>query len=404
MTASPLPHEIEECPKTLDWRSLLPVFLIVSIYAAGMAAVLPVLPFYVREMGGSPLALGVVVATEAFCQFASAPLLGQLSDRFGRKRILLASQIIGAISLLLLVNAASVVFIVLARAIFGLTAGNLSAAMAYIADRSNVASRRQAIGILTGSVGLGGIIGAGLSGILSDTSLNAPIYTALGLTLVAFAVTFFALEEHSTVPLAEAEGQAETVPFRAMLNSTVIRVLIVVMLCHFLAYGMYVSQMPVFLAETFVWDGHAFTAKELSYLIMADGAINILVQLFLLGWLGRHFTERTLIQLIFALAVIGFVTAGLATTISTLLLAMACVSTGDALAKPTYLAALSVHVSAQRQGVVLGGAQSLVAIADIASPLLSGFILSHALYGVWIGVAVAIAMTGAVIAAARLPR
>lgn len=402
MTADPVPLDMEGAWETLDWRSLLPVFVIVSIYAAGMAAVLPVLPFHVREAGGSPLALGVVIATEAFCQFASAPFLGQLSDRFGRKRILLASQLIGAISLVLLASAGSVAFIVLARAIFGLTAGNLSAAMAYVADRSSAASRRQVIGILTGSVGLGGIVGAGISGLLSDTSLATPIYTALALTLVAAAVTFLGMDDRRTAPLAEAAAEGEKVPLRAILDSAVIRILIVVMLCHFFAYGLYVSQMPVFLAETFVWNGHAFTAKELSYLIMADGAINILVQLFLLGWLGAFLTERNLILLIFLLACGGFVIAANAGTIPVLALAVLCISTGDALAKPTYLAALSVHVSSPRQGIVMGGAQSLVAAADVVSPVFGGLILSHALYDVWIGAAVAIALAGAVIALARL--
>ncbi|WP_134725245.1 MFS transporter [Paracoccus luteus] len=402
MTADPVPLDMEGVGETLDWRSLLPVFVVVSIYAAGMAAVLPVLPFHVREAGGSPLALGVVIATEAFCQFASAPFLGQLSDRFGRKRILLASQLIGAISLVLLASAGSVAFIVLARAIFGLTAGNLSAAMAYVADRSSAASRRQAIGILTGSVGLGGIVGAGISGLLSDTSLTTPIYTALALTLVAAAVTFLVMDDRRTARLAEAAVEGEKVSLRAILDSAAVRILIVVMLCHFFAYGLYVSQMPVFLAETFVWNGHAFTAKELSYLIMADGAINILVQLFLLGWLGAFMTERNLILLIFLLACSGFVIAANAGTIPVLALAVLCISTGDALAKPTYLAALSVHVSSARQGIVIGGAQSLVAAADVVSPVFGGLILSHALYDAWIGAAVAIALAGAVIALARL--
>ena len=144
--------------------------------------------------------------------------------------------------------------------------------------------------------------------------------------------------------------------------------------------------------------------KELSYLIMTDGAVNVFAQLFLLGWLGKHLTERNLILLIFFLMSVGFLTAGLATTIPVLVLAVLFVSTGDALAKPTYLAALSIHVPSERQGVVLGAAQSLVAVMDIIAPVLGGFILGYSLYSVWIGLALTVAITGAVIAAARLPR
>lgn len=385
-----------------DWRFILPVFLIVSMYAAGMAAVMPVLPFYVREMGGSPLVLGIVIAAEALSQFTSAPVLGQLSDRYGRKRILLASQAVAAVSLLLLASAPSIFVVLLARVLFGMTAGNLSAAIAYVADHSDAKHRRQAIGILAAGVGLGAIIGAGLSGLLSDTSLTAPIYAALVLTLLAVVVTLFWLKGGQAASGVDARPSGRKLSFRVILGSPLIRVLIIVMLCHCFAYGLYMSQVPVFLAETFIWNGHAFGPKQLSYIMMADGVINVLVQLFLLGWLGKYFSERNLILAIFALLGTGMLTAGAATTIPVLVFAILCVSTGDALAKPTYLAALSVHVPPQRQGAVMGAAQALMAATDIVSPVLGGFILGYALYGVWIGVAVAVVLAGATLTIAKL--
>lgn len=162
----------------LNKRRILPVFLLVGLYAASTAAVMSVLPFYIREMGGSPLIIGIIIATEAFSQFCAAPLIGHLSDRVGRKRILIVTLAIAAISLLLLANAQCILFILLARTLFGISAGNLSAAAAYIADCTHVRNRRQAIGILTGCIGLGGIVGAGVSGWLSRISLSAPIYAA----------------------------------------------------------------------------------------------------------------------------------------------------------------------------------------------------------------------------------
>jgi len=398
-----LPEEALSGAKTLDWRLILPVFVAVSMYAAGMAAVMPVLPFYVREMGGSPLVVGMVIAAEALSQFVSAPVLGQLSDRFGRKRILLASQAVAAVSLLLLAGAPTIFVILLARALFGMTAGNLSAAAAYVADHSDARNRRQAFGILTGGVGVGGMVGAGLSGLFSDMSLTVPIYAGVALMLFSMVVTYCWMDSGQTIARLEAQTDHEKMSFRVILESPVIRILLIVMLCHFFAYGMYTSQMPVFLADTFVWNGHAFGHRELSYIMMADGAINVLVQLFLLGWLGKYFTERTLIVVIFALAGAGFLTAGLATTIPFLVIAIVFVSVGDALAKPTYLAAMSVHVPARRQGVVFGASQALLALMDVVSPVLGGFILGYALYGVWIGIAVAVALVGTVLTITRLP-
>ncbi|WP_172686475.1 MFS transporter [Paracoccus kondratievae] len=399
MTMETLPDR-PAASKTLGWRQILPVVVIVCVYAAGTAAVLPVLPFHIREMGGSPLILGIIIASEALGQFASAPLFGQLSDRLGRKSVLLLCQSIAALSLLLLALAPNLVIILIARAMFGFTVGNISVTAAYIADHSSPDNRRQAMGIMMGAAGLGGIIGAGLSGLLSEISLNAPILASFVLVLFALLVTSLTLENDR--PAERETGERPS--FKAILAAPAIRLVVMVMLFHFFAYGMYMSQMPVFLGDTFIWDGHAFTAKELSYLIMADGAVNIFAQLVLMGWLSKYLTERQLILVLFALLAIGFVTAGLASSIPVLLLAVFLISTGDALAKPTYMAALSNRVPTNRQGIVLGAAQSLVALADITSPVIGGFILGFALYGIWIGVAIATAMIGAVIVASRFPR
>ncbi|MBZ9855856.1 MFS transporter [Mesorhizobium sp. CA13] len=391
-------------PDRLDWRLMLPLFAVVTLYAAGIGAVLPVLPFYLREMGASPFVFGLVLSTEALSQSAASPLLGQLSDRFGRKRVLLASQMVAVVSLLLLAQAQSILTVLLARFLFGFTAGNFSAAAAYAADNSSAMTRRQAIGVVNAGLGLGGTIGAGFSSILSEISLTTPIYMALALSASGVVVTTFGLNGGKVMGQGADGADREKISLRAVTSSPVIRVLMVVMLCHFLAYGMYTSQLPIFLADRFVWNGHALGPREFSYIIAADGVINILVQLFLLRWLGRFFSERRLIILIFALICTGFVSAGMASTIPVLAFAVLCISTGDALAKPTYLAALSVHVSSERQGVAIGTGQALVAVTDIASPVLAGFILGLGLYEAWSGVVVAIAIVGAIIAATRLPR
>ncbi|WP_431141121.1 MFS transporter [Sinorhizobium meliloti] len=309
--AHPLPEKNAGGSNGLDWRLLLPVFVITGLYAAGIGAVLPVLPFHLREMGANPFVFGIVLATEALSQFAAAPLLGQLSDRFGRRNVLLASQALAVTSLLLLALAQNILIVLLARFLFGPTAGNFSAAAAYAADNSSPTARRRAIGIVSAGGGLGAIVGAVLSSILSDVSLTAPIYLALGMSAIGIAVTFFGMKDGPAAGSRVIETDREQHSLRAIGSSPVIRVLAAVMLCHFLAYGMYTSQLPMFLGERFTWNGHAFGTRELSYLIAADGMINIFVQLLLLRWLDRFFSERGMIVLIFALVGYGFSLCGI---------------------------------------------------------------------------------------------
>ena len=279
----------DAAPERLDWRLMLPVFLVVSLYAASAASTLPILPFYIQEMGGTPLILGIVMGTEALTHLVAAPLIGQLPDRLGRKRILLATQATAFVSLLLLGLAQAVIPVLLARMLFGFTGGTFAAAAAYAADHSSPANRRQAIGTLHAGVGLGGIVGAGISGYLSDISLTAPIYAAMVLSAVSFTVT--ALWLKGSPAASQTPDPSREVSFRSIVGSPLIRVLVVVLLCYFFAYGMYSSQLANYLQASFVTPENPFGPRELGYVLAADGAINILVQLFLLRWLGRFFTS-----------------------------------------------------------------------------------------------------------------
>jgi MFS family permease len=396
-----------EAQTKLEWRLMLPVFIVVSLDAASAGAVLPALPFYLRDMGATPLVLGFVLGAEALSQFVAAPVLGQLSDRFGRRKVLLASQAGALVSLSLLALANAVAFVLLARVLLGLTAANFAAAAAYAADNSVPVNRRQAIGVLSAGLGLGGIVGPGLSGYLVDISLTAPIWLALTLSATSILVTSLWVKGVHAPGHRAGSVQDDTVrdrtSFRSLLALPVIRVIVIVLLCHCFSFGLFTSQLAVFLGDTFTWNGHAFGARELSYILTANGIINFVVQLFLLKWLGGRFSERSLIILIFGTLSVGYVAAGLGTSIATLSFAILCISTGEALARPTFIAALSVHVPQQRQGVAMGAMQSLVAVTDIITPVIAGAVLGQALYGVWIGAVVTTALAGAVIARSRLP-
>lgn len=408
MNAGPSDAHDNHAGPALDWKMIWPAFLVVMLYAGSAASTLPILPFYLKEMGGSPLTLGLILGIEALIQFFATPLLGGLSDRCGRKNVLLATQVIALTSMGLLSLADSVTMVIIARTLFGFTGATFAAAAAYIADHSAHSDRRQAIGLLSASLGFGGLIGASLSAYLSASSLVAPICGAVIMLAVGIVITATAIRSNVRCAGAAEEGIRFEEPrakssLRAIIAAPAIRSLVLVLIIYCFAYGMYSSQIAHYLHASLALSGKDFGPRELSFIVAADEVINIIVQIFALKWLGRYFSERQLILLICTIVATGFLVIGMATSLAILCAAILFVSFGDAMARPTFLTALSVRTPQQRQGVIIGTTQSLIAGMDVVSPVVAGLLVTEALFLIWSGAIVACVLLAGIFAWAFLP-
>ena len=153
---------------------LVPIFLIVSVDVLGLTIILPLLPFYAEKFGASPAVAGLLISTYAFCQLIAGPILGRMSDRMGRRPLLLVSQLGTFIGFLILAYANALWIIFLSRVIDGLTAGNLSLAQAYISDVTKPEERAKSFALIGIAFGMGFLIGPGISGYLSQYSYQYP--------------------------------------------------------------------------------------------------------------------------------------------------------------------------------------------------------------------------------------
>src|SRR5437773_8425418 len=176
---------------TLVSRPLLIIFLTIFVNLVGFGIIIPLLPFYAGTFGASPLTIGLLFAVFSLCQLVAAPALGDLSDRYGRRPVLIFSLAGTVVSFVMLAMAHSIAMLFAARMVDGLSGGNISTARAYVADITEPKDRARAYGILGAAFGLGFIFGPALSGLLAKVSYTAPIWAAAALTAVATLMALF---------------------------------------------------------------------------------------------------------------------------------------------------------------------------------------------------------------------
>src|SRR5688572_17865304 len=193
-------------------RPLLVIFLTIFVNLVGFGIIIPLLPFYAETFGASPLVIGLLFASFSVSQLLAAPVLGELSDRYGRRPVLIFSLIGTALSFAMLAVAHSLTMLFLARIVDGLSGGNITTARAYIADVTTEEDRAKSFGLLGAAFGLGFIVGPALGALFSHISYTAPIWAAAAITVVAVALAWFWLPE--TVHRVDA-GRA---PWRALAD------------------------------------------------------------------------------------------------------------------------------------------------------------------------------------------
>src|SRR5207302_7629976 len=176
-------------------RPLVIISLTMFVNLIGFGIIIPLLPFYAESFGATPLVIGLLFAVFSVCQLVAAPALGDISDRYGRRPVLIFSLAGTVLSFVMLALAHTVTMLFLARAVDGLSGGNISTARAYVADVTAPGDRARAYGLIGAAFGLGFILGPALTGVLARISYTAPIWAAAAITLVATAVAWAWLPE-----------------------------------------------------------------------------------------------------------------------------------------------------------------------------------------------------------------
>jgi len=351
--------------------SLTFIFITVFVDLLGYGIMLPLLPFYVQAQDGGAAIAGALSSLYASAQLFAGPVLGALSDRFGRRSVLLACLLGTSLGYLMLGLADSLPVIFLAVLIDGLTGGNLTTAYAYIADVTTSENRARGLGLVGAAFGLGLMGGPALGGLLSKYGLYLPAFVASAIALSNVIFGFFVLPESLPLERREVKPVSQMFnwfnQFAGLFRQLNIQKFLIALFLLNLAFAGLQSNFPLYSNYRFHW-----TPTQTSYFYLYVGVCAVFIQGFLFGKLQPRFGERILTIFGLTFMVIGLAGMALATSAWMLYPAVTIVALGTGTSIPSLTALVSLRVSESGQGRLMGGMQTLLSLTNIVGPTLAG--------------------------------
>ncbi|MDX9859549.1 MAG: MFS transporter [Rhodospirillales bacterium] len=356
------------------------LFLIVLIDLIGFGVIIPLLPFYAERFQASPDVVTLVMAVYSMAQLFSAPLWGRLSDRIGRRPVLLVSMAGASISYIWLGLADELWTLFAARAFCGAMAGNLSAAFAYVADVTAPENRARGMGLIGAAYGLGFIAGPALGGILAgpdpvQADYQTPAFVAAGMSMAALLMTALFLKESLSAELRAEAALRKPDPFLRMMSD----VLGDRRLAFWIGLSFLATLVLAGMETTFaMWSERTFGwgPQQNGYLLAFLGLLSAAIQSSLIGPLSRRYgTHRMVIQGAAVLA-LSFLFLPFANTLGVLLVVTAGLAYGFSILSPALNSLISLEAEAGSQGRILGLSRSASILARVVGPALAGMLFA----------------------------
>jgi len=366
----------------------------------GFGIIIPLLPYYAETYGARALVVGLLTTSFSFCQFLFAPAWGRLSDRIGRRPVLIGSLVITGVSYLVYAAATSLTLLFASRMLAGVAGAVLSTAQAYVADTTTPEDRTKGMGLIGAAFGMGFIFGPALGGILSRWGFAAPAYASAALAFAAAVFAFFRLSE-SLPPEVRAETAARRrsrATFREALSRPVVGTVLGLFFVATLCFSGMEAILALFSQRYFGWGPH-----QIGYLFAYVGVVAAAMQMGIVGALVRRYGERALVRAGLVLMGAAFVGAGVAPPLAIFLLAMGLVAVASGMLTPSLSGLISLATPPDEQGGILGIYQSLGSLARAVGPFLGGLVFDVVSPGAPLWMA-GIVLWIAALAAARLPR
>lgn len=357
----------------MNKKKALPIlFLVMFLVMVGFGIIIPVMPFYAEGIGANPTQLGLLMAVYSLMQLLFAPMWGRISDRIGRKPVIMIGILGLSLSFFLMAISSELWMLFAARIIGGLlSSANMPTVMAYVADITSEEDRGKGMGIIGASVGLGFIFGPAIGGIFSQSSLNMPFYLAGTTSLITFLLVTFVLKESLSVEERNSQSKEKTSLLKAFNGP--VSVLFVLQLFVSLSLSGLEATFAYFAAEK-----AGLGAVQLGYIFMIMGLAGAIVQGGLVGRMTKKLGEGTVIQLGIAISAIGFALILLIEGFGTAALFLTIFGVGNGLIRPS-VSSLLTKKSTAGHGSTTGLLSSFDSLGRIIGPPLGGWLFSIAI-------------------------
>ncbi len=372
---------------------LLTLFFTMIVVMLGFGIVIPIFPFYVEQFGVGGTGLGIMMALFSIMQFIFSPFWGSLSDRYGRKKILLLGVVGNALALFLTGLAWNFPVLLVARTLGGiLSAATMPTAMAYISDSTTERDRGAGMGLIGAAMGVGMVIGPGLGGWLAGDSLSIPFFLAGGLSLVAVVLIWAILpeslpEEQRTTGQVKLSGPQMGTLWQALWGPLGFLMFLAFLVNFALAnfegvFGLYADAR------------YGYGPAEVGTLLMVVGVISTAVQMGLTGPATRKFGEIWVIIASLIASAVGFWLMTLADGIGLVYLTVAFFVFANAMLRPAIMSLTSKRAEGG-QGMALGLNNSFQSLGRVVGPLWAGIMFDlHMNLPYWTGAAILVATFG----------
>ena len=361
-------------------KSLFSIIVVVFIDLLGFSLILPLLPYYAETFQASEFVTGLLVASYAAAQLIGAPVLGRLSDRFGRRPLLLASVFGTFVGFLLLGFANTLWMLFAARVIDGFTGGNLSIAQAYITDVTDAKDRSKGLGLIGAAFGLGFIIGPVTGGLLSQFGYAVPAFAAAAMSFANLALIYFWLPESLTAEKrASATDKKPAFSLSALLTALqrpFTGSLLITRFFFGLAFAIFQTIFSLYALTKF-----NLTATETGYVLTYVGLLSVITQGFLVGRITAKFREDILIVACVALMAVSLIGWALAPSVFALLVILTPTALSGGILNTLLSSTLTKAVSPQEVGGILGLSASVESATRIFAPVIGGALLQQV--GTW---------------------